>query len=225
MLNTMRQPAHVRFKENRPLQLLAGAYFLIWIVTAYRPLYPSTWLLENLIVFVFVPTLVLTYKRVPLSLLSYTLIALFLTIHAIGAHYTYARVPFGFWLKEQFGFSRNHYDRIAHLGFGLLMAYPIREALCRLANLKGFWSYCLPFCATVTCTAIFELAEWCGASLAHPDLGAQYLGMQGDIWDAQKDMLMALVGAFVCMVLTWKFESAMTRGDRPAPPTTTGSLP
>jgi len=212
MLRTSSSHLNVSFRENRLLHSLAGGYLLVWIITAIRPLSLSTWLLENVLVVVFVSALVLTYKRLPLSDFSYTLITLFMVLHAVGAHYSYSRVPIGFWLKEQFDFSRNHYDRIVHFAFGLLMTYPIREAIVRVTGLKGFWSYYLPFSVTVASSALFELVEWSGASLAYPDLGAQYLGMQGDIWDTHKDMLTVTIGALVCMVLSARIKTAHQEG-------------
>jgi putative membrane protein len=219
MLRTSSRHVNASFRENRLLHTLAGGYLLVWIIAAIRPLSPSTWLLENVLVVVFVSALVLTYRRLPLSDLSYTLITLFMVLHAVGAHYTYSRVPIGFWLKEQFGFSRNHYDRIVHFAFGLLITYPIREALVRITSLKGFWSYYLPFSVTVASSALFELVEWSGASLTYPDLGAQYLGMQGDIWDAHKDMLIVTIGALVCMVLVARIKPAHQEGGDKAPRT------
>lgn len=144
---TMRKRAD--FKSNRLLQVLLTIYLITWVMTAINPLHPDDWLLENLLVFTFVPVLVLTHKRFPLSDLSYLVITVFMALHSIGAHYTYAEVPFGFWLQKTFNLSRNHYDRLIHLGFGLLIAYPIREIFLRVAHTKGFWAYYLPLDVTL----------------------------------------------------------------------------
>ena len=124
--------------DEKIIRLLAVAYAIVWIAAAIAPLDRSDWLLENLLVLIFVPVLVLTRRRFAFSKLSFALIAVFLSLHAYGAHYTYSFTPLGFWLQEALGQTRNHYDRIVHFGFGLLMTYPLldmsRRVLGRLRN-------------------------------------------------------------------------------------------
>ncbi len=146
--------------------------------------------------------LILTARRFPLSDRSYVLIALFLGLHAVGAHYTYAEVPFGFWLKDHFGLARNPFDRIVHFAYGLLLSYPLREVLVRLASVRGVWSYSLPVSSILAQSALFEIIEAIVATIVSPELGTAYLGTQGDEWDAQKDMAAALVGALLAMLVT-----------------------
>src|SRR5467141_1450194 len=146
--------------------------------------------------------LVGTYRVFPLSDLSYLLIAAFLTLHAVGAHYTYSEVPFGFWIQRTFGFARNPFDRIVHFSFGLLMAYPIREVFLRVANARGFWAYYLPLDVTLAFSALYEIMEMVIATLVAPGTGDAWLGTQGDVWDPQKDMGLAALGALICMVVT-----------------------
>jgi putative membrane protein len=134
------------FRERRLLQVLCISYAIIWIIAAIDPTSRLDWLLENLLVFIGVPTLVFTYRRLPLSDSAYVLIFIFLTLHAIGAHYTYARVPLGYWLQETFHLERNNYDRIVHFSFGL-MAYPIQEVFVRTTKVHGFWALVLPVAA------------------------------------------------------------------------------
>ena len=124
---------------------------------------------------------------------------MFLTVHAFGAHYTYAKVPFGFWLQDLLNAGRNPFDRIVHFAYGLLLAYPIRAILVRLAGVRGAWSYFLPVSATLAQSGLFELIEAVAATMVSPELGAAYLGTQGDEWDAQKDMAAALAGAILMM--------------------------
>lgn len=202
MITTSTMRVRANFVENRLLQFLTAAYLLFWIIMAIRPLHPDDWLLENMLVFAFIPLLIFTYKRFPLSDLSYIVIATFMILHSIGAHYTYAEVPFGFWLMDALHLSRNHFDRIVHFSFGLLMAYPIREVFLRVAHTKGFWSYYLPLDVTLAFSALYEIIEWAAAAATNPELGAAYLGTQGDQWDAQKDMGSAAIGAVVCMGVT-----------------------
>ena len=126
-----------------------------------------------------------------------------MTLHAIGAHYTYAQVPLGLWVKEAFHHSRNHYDRLVHFSFGLMLAYPAREIFLRVANARGFWAYYLPLDVTLAFSAMYEIMEsWFAKIISNPGLGDAWLGTQGDIWDSQQDMTAALAGAILCMSIT-----------------------
>src|SRR5882762_11133021 len=202
MLST--STTHIRhgFRKNRLLQGLALWYVAVSVVTAVRPLAHSDCVLENLLVAAMVVVLVGTYRAFPLSDLSYVIITLFMTLHAVGAHYTYSEVPFGFWMRDHLGFARNPFDRVVHFSFGLLMAYPIREVFLRVANARGFWAYYLPLDVTLAFSALYEIMEMVIATLVAPGTGDAWLGAQGDIWDAQKDMAMAGLGALLCMCLT-----------------------
>ncbi|MGZ8374429.1 MAG: DUF2238 domain-containing protein [Nitrospira sp.] len=178
-------------------------YGLLWIWLAIAPVNRRDWFLENLLAFALVVLLVLTYRRFQLSNLSYCLITCFMTLHAVGAHYTYAEVPVGFWLKDLFSLSRNPFDRIVHFAYGALLAYPLREALIRLVGVRGLWlSYYLPASLILAQSGLFEIIESVVAAFASPELGGAYLGMQGDVWDAQKDMAAAFGGAALAMIVT-----------------------
>ena len=201
-LSTSTTHKTVGFARNRLLQALALWYAVVWIVTSLRPLDRHDWLLENLLVFGLVIVLIATYRAFPLSDLSYLLITAFMTLHAIGAHYTYAQVPLGFWMQHAFGLSRNHFDRIVHFSFGLLLAYPIREVFLRVANARGFWAYYLPLDVTLAFSALYEIMEMVIASMVAPGTGDAWLGTQGDVWDPQKDMGLAALGALICMCVT-----------------------
>lgn len=202
MFTTSTMRIRPNFKENLLLKILAGLYATVWIITAIDPVYPSDWLLENILVVIFVAGLILTYRILPLSDLSYLLTAAFMMLHAVGAHYTYAETPVGFWMQDWFGFERNHFDRVVHFSFGLLMAYPIREIFLRVANARGFFAYYLPFDVTLAFSGAYEIIEMVVALLVSPEAGDAYLGTQGDIWDAQKDMGLAALGALLCMAAT-----------------------
>ncbi len=199
-LSTMRLRAN--FKENRLLQILIAWYFVLWVVLAIHPLDRHDWILENLLVVAALGLLVGTYRIFPLSDLSYLLITLFMTLHTVGSHWTYAEVPLGYWIRDAFGFSRNHFDRIVHFSFGFLLAYPIREVFLRVASVRGFWAYYLPFDVTLAFSAAYEIMEWLIAALVAPGTGDAWLGTQGDIWDPQKDMTMAATGAVISMTVT-----------------------
>ena len=211
MISTSTTHIRVGFSNNRLVQGLAAWYALVWVVTAIAPLDRHDWFLENLLVFGVVIVLVGTYRIFPLSDLSYVLITLFMTLHAVGAHYTYSEVPLGFWFRDTFGFARNPFDRVVHVSFGLLMAYPIREVFLRVANARGFWAYYLPLDVTLAFSALYEIMEMVIATLVAPGTGDAWLGTQGDVWDAQKDMGLAALGALICMVVTATVRTLRTR--------------
>ncbi|MFO0698566.1 MAG: DUF2238 domain-containing protein [Nitrospira sp.] len=191
--------------EARSSHLLSGLllwYGLLWTWLAISPVNRRDWLLENLLAFALVMLLVLTHRRFQLSDLSYCLITFFMTLHAVGAHYTYAEVPLGFLIKDFLSLSRNPFDRIVHFAYGVLLAYPVREALMRLAGVRGLWSYYLAASLILAQSGLFEVIEAVVADLVSPELGNAYLGTQGDEWDAQKDMASAFVGAVLAMIFT-----------------------
>jgi putative membrane protein len=202
MLSTSTTHKTVGFSKNRLLQALVVWYTVVWVITAIRPLDRHDWFLENLLVAAALAILIGTYRVFALSDLSYLLITAFLTLHAIGAHYTYSEVPFGFWIQHTFGFVRNPFDRVVHFSFGLLMAYPIREVFLRVANTRGIWAYYLPLDVTLAFSALYEIMEMVVATMVAPGTGDAWLGTQGDVWDAQKDMGVAALGALLCMCLT-----------------------
>ncbi|OGY58859.1 MAG: hypothetical protein A3F24_02500 [Candidatus Colwellbacteria bacterium RIFCSPHIGHO2_12_FULL_44_17] len=173
----------------------------VWLWAAINPVYPDDWLLENLLVFIFVPIIFFTGKYFKLSNVSYTLITIFMVLHLIGSHYTYAEVPFGYTLQDLFNAERNMYDRIVHFSFGFLLAYPVREIFLRIGKVKGFWGYYLPLDLTLSFSALYEIIEWLTVLTSDPSAGVAFLGAQGDIWDAQKDMLAAGVGALIAMIV------------------------
>ena len=175
------------------------SYGLFWTWLAISSIDRRDWLLENLLSLALVAVLVLTYRRFQFSTNSYCLIGLFMTLHAIGAHYTYAEVPFGFWLKDFLSLSRNPFDRIAHFSYGFLLVYPLRELLMRLAGVRGLWASYLSVSGILAQSGFFEVVEAVVASSVSPELGSTYLGTQGDEWDAQKDMAAALAGALLTM--------------------------
>lgn len=191
------------FKSNRVLQGLVVWLIVLWVITAINPLYPRDWLLENLLVFIWCGLLIFTYRRFRFSNRSYALFTVFLSLHLVGAHYTYAETPFGFWLQNLFEFERNHYDRIVHFSFGLLIAYPMREILLRQSGIAVTWSYFLTINCVLAFSAFYEVLEVIAAMIVSPELGNAYLGTQGDEWDAQKDAFLAFLGSIVAMLVAW----------------------
>lgn len=201
--------------SDRLPHVLFLSYGLFWLWLAIEPYNRRDWLLENLLVLAAVVLLVLSYRRFRFSPHSYCLITAFMTLHAIGAHYTYAEVPLGFWLKDVLGLSRNPFDRIVHFAYGAMLVYPMREWLMRLAGIRGIWSYYLPVSAILAQSGLFEVIEAIVATLVSPELGSTYLGTQGDEWDAQKDMASAFTGAVMTMAFTRAKPNGHTRHRRP----------
>jgi putative membrane protein len=179
------------------LQGLAAWYAVLWTTLALSPYDRLDWLLENLLALAAVAVLLVSHRWFVFSIPSYILLTGFLTLHTIGAHYTYAEVPFGHWLQRMFDLTRNPFDRLVHFSYGLLLVYPFRELLVRQAGVRGFWSYYLPVSGVVAQSGFFELIEAVVAHIVNPELGSAYLGTQGDEWDAQKDMASALAGALI----------------------------
>jgi putative membrane protein len=192
------------------LWILAVIYAVWWVAMAISPLDRADWVTENVLVVFGAALLGFTYKSFPLSRISYTCIFVFMMFHALGAHYTYAKVPYQEWLPFLAG-GRNHFDRMVHFLYGLLLAYPIREMFLRIGNVRGFWGYFLPLDLTMSTSMLYELIEWAAAEVLGGDLGVAYLGTQGDIWDAHKDMALASLGALIAMTVTYIVNRNMQR--------------
>ena len=199
-----------RLPRGRYIGALAVLLVIVVVLSGIGAHYPHDWWLENALVLGFIGFLAATYRRLPLSRVSYTLIFLFLCLHEVGSHWTYSEVPYNDWtralfgtsLNDMLGWQRNHFDRLVHFSYGLLLAYPIREVFVRVAEARGFWAYFLPLDVTMSTSMIYELIEWMAAEFFGGELGAAYLGTQGDIWDAHKDMLLATTGAMLAMLIT-----------------------
>jgi len=192
------QPAHPARRE--PLVLLVLALAAL-VVSGLGPKDRFTWLLEVAPVLIGAPILVATARRFPLTPLLYRLLFVHALVLMVGGHYTYAEVPLGEWAKSAFGFARNHYDRLGHLMQGFVPAILAREVLLRRSPLgRGGWlrlfvtSVCLAF------SALYELIEW-AAALATGEAATAFLGTQGDPWDTQWDMFLALCGALLAQAL------------------------
>ncbi|HAF25302.1 MAG TPA: DUF2238 domain-containing protein [Blastocatellia bacterium] len=180
---------------------LAAICAVVWIVAAIHPLDRQAWILENLLLIIFVIVLFFGHRRLELSTTSYFLLAAFIILHIVGAHYTYTRMPLGLWAKDSFGLSRNHYDRFAHGAFGFLLVFPVRELLLRFSGISRRWSFWLAPAIILAVSGFFEIIESVVAELVAPGKGVEWLGGQGDEWDAQNDMLSALIGSLFMMAV------------------------
>ncbi len=186
-------------RQTHFVAVLAIICALVWIITAIHPVDRQAWVLENILVVIFVAALAFTHRRLQLSNSSFLFIALFLLLHMVGAHYTYAKMPLGLWAKDFFGFSRNHFDRVAHFGFGFVLAFPVRELLLRFSGIRRGWSFWIAAGVILAVGGLFEILESMVAEIVAPGKGVDWLGGQGDEWDAQNDMLSAFLGALLMM--------------------------
>lgn len=189
-----------------PLLLLL-LYLAWWLALAVAPSYRQDWLLENVLVFVALPLVIAAHRS--LSDRALTAVFVFLLLHALGAHYTYAEVPYDAWaraltghsISDLLGFERNHFDRLVHFLYGLLITPAVVELMDRGIVMRGAWRWLVPFTFMASHAAIYEMIEWLAAEWFGGDLGVAYLGTQGDVWDAQKDTALAVLGGAIAV--TW----------------------
>lgn len=179
-----------------------------WIWSGIKPQDTRlTWVLETLPFMIALPIMLLTYKRFTLSHLTYTLIAIHAVILVVGGHYSYAKVPLGFWMEDWFGWTRNNYDKIGHFMQGFGPAIYTREILARTSPLRrGKWLGFISIAVPLALSALYEIFEWL-ASLSNPADMEAFLGTQGDIWDTQSDMFWCLIGSIVALVLLTKLHN------------------
>jgi putative membrane protein len=199
------------FRENHLLHLLCLAMAAVIVITGYRPEKVFDWWLENATALTFLAVLALTYRRLPLSDLSYLLIFVYLSMHEWGAEYKYSDVPLGEWMKPWLHTTRNHYDRVMHFSYGLLLSYPMQEWFMRVVGVTSRWRYLLPVEMTLAFSACYEMLEAFAASVLTPERGEEFVGMQGDMWDSQKDMFMAGLGAITAMIVIAAVRTALSR--------------
>lgn len=203
LLTTASTAGFPTFGENRFLQWICIGAAAAFLISAYHPDKIFDWALENVAISAGVAMAIVSYRRLPLSDLSYLLLFLFLCLHEWGAHYKYSDVPLGEWMKPWLHTHRNHFDRVAHFGFGLLFSYPMQEICIRALRVTGVWRYYLPMECTLALSAVYEMLEAAMASLVSPQRGEEFVGMQGDMWDSQEDMFVALLGSGVAMLVIY----------------------
>jgi putative membrane protein len=181
-----------------PALLLAA--FAVWFVAwGVSPSYREDWLLENLLVFAAVPGLVWAHRRLRFSNGAYLCLFVFFCLHEVGAHYTYSEVPYREWLPALAVTERNHYDRLVHFTYGLLVAPSLFQVFEAYAPGRAAWRWLLPATSMFGHSVIYEGVEWAAAVMFGGDLGVAYLGTQGDPWDAQKDMALAALGTVLSL--------------------------
>jgi putative membrane protein len=184
-------------------------FLMLWVASCIRVPYPKYFWLQHVPTVAALVVLAAAQNRFEISRTSYTLILAFLALHLLGARYLYSYVPYDYWserllgfdISERFGFTRNHYDRLVHLFFGLLLVIPVRRSLRRFAGVDATWSAALAFSLILAASALYEVFEWLVAAKMAPDWAESYNGQQGDVWDAQRDMALAAVGAAAGLVI------------------------
>ena len=196
-ISTFRTP----FSKNKWLWTFIGIFSLVWTNSLVGTSNISNWILENILTFLCIGFLIFSIRKFKFSDLSYLLICVYLCLHVYGSKYTYAENPFGFWLKDLLESDRNHYDRIVHFSFGFLLAYPMREMFLKWLGYPALVAWLLPIEITLSISAFYELIEWSVADIFFTELGDAYLGTQGDIWDAQKDIFLAFSGAIIATTI------------------------
>lgn len=196
----MQGPAKDLNAQTKGQRLIWLAVAAVFVWSAIRPHDYFTWVLEVLPAIIGAVILVATYRRFRFTTLVYVLIAVHMSILIVGGHYTYAEVPLGNWIRDQFELSRNHYDRLGHFAQGFVPAMIARELLLKLDVVKrGRWLFVFVVSICLAVSALYELIEWIVSALTG-SAGDAFLGTQGDVFDTQKDMAMALVGALTALI-------------------------
>lgn len=186
-------------------------FLLAWVKSLIHTNDINNWMLENILVFGFVGVLIATYKRFQFSDASYLLIGLYLTLHVHGSMFTYAESPLGYWMADFFDWERNNFDRLVHFSFGFLLAYPMRELFLRGLKTKSWVAWVLPAEIVMSLSGLYEIVEWAVADFFFPEQGVAYLGTQGDVWDAQKDMALAFAGSVLVLLLVFSLKKILKK--------------
>lgn len=197
-------------------KIVYAIYILIWIIMAINPKYPDDWLLENVLVFIFFPFVIWMDIKYKYHLLSIVLLLIFASLHSLGSHYTYAEVEHFNVITDFFGFERNHFDRLVHFLFGLLVFRILFEMITSgIASVKI--ALLFTFTTIITISTFYEMLEWLVVIVFHPELGSSFLGTQGDVWDAHRDMLAASIGAFINLAFHTNYQKLLSARNNKLP--------
>lgn len=193
--------------------ILLAIVIVFWVWSGINPHDTRlTWVLETLPFMIALPVMLLTYRRFPLTNLTYTLIAIHAMILMLGGHYSYAKVPLGFWMEDWFGWTRNNYDKIGHFMQGFGPAIYTREIIARTSPLRrGKWLGVISISIPLAFSALYEIFEWL-ASLSNPTDTEAFLGTQGYIWDTQSDMFWCLTGSVIALIMLTKLHNKYLPG-------------
>ncbi|MFZ1686610.1 MAG: DUF2238 domain-containing protein [Flavobacteriales bacterium] len=204
-------PTRRPFRGNTLLKLYLTVFLVCWAGTFINTPDRANWVTENVLTVIFIGGLLISHRWFKLSDLSYTLVFVYILLHIYGAEYTYAENPLGYWLKDVLHLERNHYDRIVHCSFGLLLTYPLRDWFKNYFRWPTWVCWVLPTEITLSFSGAYEIIEWLVADVFFPAQGVAYLGTQGDVWDAQKDMGLAFSGAIAAMLGGWLLRKVVKR--------------
>lgn len=187
----------VPYRNNRFLQAFSLVFLGAWAFSIIGTTDLYNWFIENAMTVASLTFILVSYRYYKFSDLTYLFITVYISLHVYGSKYTYAENPFGYWMKDFFGFERNHYDRLVHFCQGFLLAYPMREMFIHWLKWPRGAGWVIPLMISLTTSACYELLEWGVADVMFPEQGPAYLGTQGDVWDAQKDTFLAFAGAVI----------------------------
>ena len=180
----------------RSHKIIYALYIVVWIIMAINPKYPADWLIENVLVFIFFPFIIWMDRKHQFTLLTMIFLLVFASLHSLGSHYTYAEMEHFNTITQFFGFERNHFDRLVHFLFGLLMFRVLFEMIIMTFNsAKAALFFTVTLVLSIS--SLYELLEWAAVLVVEPELGMAFLGIQGDIWDAHKDTALAFLGALI----------------------------
>lgn len=201
VFTTASSEQRILFKDNVLLKTIGFVVIVYWASTFLYTPNKANWYTENVLTVLSLIVLLTSYKKFKFSDLSYLMFGIYLLLHMYGAEYTYAENPFGFWLRDTLLLGRNYYDRIVHFSFGFLLTYPMREYFKNYFDWPNWVCWVLPCEITLSFSGMYELIEWLVADLFFPAEGIAYLGSQGDIWDAQKDMSIAFIASIFAVLV------------------------
>jgi putative membrane protein len=187
------------------LVLFCFLFITVWANSIIGTTDIANWLIENTLTVISLLFLISTYRTYRFNTFSYLLLCIFLCLHVYGSKYTYAKNPFGFYAQDIFNSPRNQYDRLVHFSFGFLLYYPMWECFSKWLKYPERIAFYLPVTLTLSVSAIYEIIEWLVADIFFVAQGVSYLGTQGDVWDAQKDMGIAFVGVCLAALLLYLF--------------------
>jgi putative membrane protein len=195
--------------EDRWNRSLIAAFLAVWALSCFRVPHPEYIVMQHVPTVLATIVLIMAERKHVVDRMGLAFIVLFLTLHLLGARYLYSFVPYDDWsqklfgvrITDHFGFRRNHYDRLVHVGFGLLLAYPLASFFQKRLGVAAWWPAILAVCVILAASAVYEIAEWLAAMTFAPDWADAYNGQQGDIWDAQRDMACAAVGAIIAAIV------------------------
>jgi len=187
-------------KKSIWLKVFVFLFAVVWANSLLGTTDITNWLIENTLTVITFLFIILTYKKYHFSNFSYFLICIFLCLHVYGSKYTYAENLFGYWLQDLFHSSRNQYDRLVHFSFGFLLYYPLQECLSKWLKISKYLAIKIPVLIILSGSALYEIIEWLVADVFFVEQGVSYLGIQGDIWDSEKDMAMAFLGVVIAAI-------------------------